>query len=65
MTAGRVVLAAVGAVAVAVVAKKRLRRAVDAYRKTVAAGSKPIEGVGTAVAAFVGLVPGGPVNAPP
>jgi phage tail sheath protein FI len=28
------------------------------------AGARPIEGVGTAVAAFVGLAPGGPVNVP-
>ena len=27
-------------------------------------GSKPIEGVGTSIAAFVGLAPGGPVNTP-
>ena len=26
--------------------------------------SKPIEGVGTSIAAFVGLAPGGPVNTP-
>src|SRR3954471_18631926 len=26
--------------------------------------NKPIEGVGTAVAAFVGLAPGGPINTP-
>jgi uncharacterized protein len=30
----------------------------------VPSASKPIEGVGTAVAAFVGLAPGGPVNTP-
>ena len=37
---------------------RRLRRG-DARRR-----SKPIEGVGTSVAAFVGLAPGGPVNTP-
>jgi phage tail sheath protein FI len=34
------------------------------YVEEVSSGSKPIEGVGTAVAAFVGLTPGGPVNKP-
>ena len=34
------------------------------YVEEVPSGSKPIEGVGTAVAAFVGLAPGGPVNIP-
>jgi phage tail sheath protein FI len=32
------------------------------YVEEVPSASKPIEGVGTAVAAFVGLTPGGPVN---
>jgi phage tail sheath protein FI len=32
------------------------------YVEEVSGGKKPIEGVGTAVAAFVGLAPGGPVN---
>ena len=54
------------AVAVYVVATKggreRLKRAREAYAKEVAAGARPIEAVGTAVAAFVGLAPGGPVN---
>ena len=44
--------------------RQRLKRARDAYGKAVASGSKPIEGIGTAVAAFVGLAPGGPVNTP-
>ena len=39
--------------------RNRVRLAVDAYRKAVASGAKPIEAVGTAVAAFVGLVEGG------
>ncbi len=34
------------------------------YLEEVTSGSKPIEGVGTSVAAFVGLAPGGPVNTP-
>lgn len=34
------------------------------YVEEVEAGSKPIEGVGTAVAAFLGMAPQGPVNQP-
>ncbi len=34
------------------------------YVEEVSSGSKPIEGVGTAVAAFIGLTPGGPINTP-
>jgi phage tail sheath protein FI len=34
------------------------------YVEEVPSGNKPIEGVGTAVAAFVGLAPGGPINTP-
>jgi uncharacterized protein len=34
------------------------------YVEEVPAQSKPIEGVGTSVAAFVGLAPGGPLNTP-
>jgi phage tail sheath protein FI len=34
------------------------------YVEEVPSANKPIEGVGTAVAAFVGLAPGGPVNKP-
>jgi hypothetical protein len=41
--------------AIAAQAKKRARRARDAYVKEVSAGSKPIEAVGTAIAAFVGF----------
>jgi hypothetical protein len=56
------------AVAVYAVATKsgreRLKRAQEAYSQSIASGAKPIEGVGTAVAAFVGLAPGGPVNSP-
>ena len=48
---GRILLG-LGAI---VVVAQRLSRARDAYNQAVARGSKPIEGVGTAVAAFVGL----------
>ena len=34
------------------------------YVEEVASGSRPIEGVGTSVAAFVGLAPNGPLNTP-
>src|SRR5580700_1745149 len=34
------------------------------YMQEVPSGSKPIEGVGTAVAAFVGLAQDGPINEP-
>ncbi|MER7789717.1 phage tail sheath subtilisin-like domain-containing protein [Streptomyces sp. NPDC097640] len=34
------------------------------YVEEVASGSRPIEGVGTSVAAFVGLAPRGPLNTP-
>ncbi|MFE1715931.1 phage tail sheath family protein, partial [Streptomyces sp. NPDC058728] len=34
------------------------------YVEEVAGGSRPIEGVGTSVAAFVGLAPHGPLNEP-
>jgi hypothetical protein len=55
----RLVLVGAGALAVVVAAKKRRRR-----QRNLASGSKPIEGVGTSVAAFVGLAPGSPVNTP-
>lgn len=41
---------------------KRLPHAQSAYRRAVASGARPIEAVGTAVAAFVGLAPGGPLK---
>jgi hypothetical protein len=47
-----------GVVVVTVAAKKakgRAKRAVAVYVEEVSSGSKPIEAVGTAVAAFVGL----------
>lgn len=34
------------------------------YVEEIPSANKPIEGVGTAIAAFVGLAPGGPVNKP-
>lgn len=34
------------------------------YVEEVSSGNKPIEGVATSVAAFVGLLPGGPINRP-
>ena len=42
----------------------RGRRAQAVYKKEIASGARPIEAVGTAVAAFVGLAPGGPVDRP-
>ena len=63
--AAKVVVLALAVYAVATESgRERLKRAQEAYRKAVASGSKPIEGVGTAIAAFVGLAPGGPVNTP-
>ena len=53
-------LAGVGVVVVAVAAKKAKKRGYQAaavYVEEIASGSKPIEGVGTAIAAFVGLAP--------
>jgi phage tail sheath protein FI len=34
------------------------------YIEEVPSGSRPLEGVGTAIAAFVGLGPEGPLNTP-
>ncbi|MGH2900371.1 MAG: phage tail sheath family protein, partial [Solirubrobacteraceae bacterium] len=34
------------------------------YVEEIPAAQKPLEGVSTSVAAFVGLAPGGPVNTP-
>jgi hypothetical protein len=45
------------AVAVARKAKKRARRARAVYVEEVSSGARPIQAVGTAVAAFVGIVP--------
>jgi hypothetical protein len=43
---------------------KRLPHAQRAYRKAVSSGARPIEAAGTAVAAFIGLAPGGSVDSP-
>jgi hypothetical protein len=51
---------AVAAAAVAKKAGKRARRARGVYMEEVSSGAKPIEAVGTAVAAFVGLAPAPP-----
>lgn len=40
----------------------RAKQARDAYVAEVSSGNKPIEGVATAVAAFVGLLPSGPIQ---
>ena len=53
-------LAGIGVVVLAVAAKKAKKRgyrAAAVYIEEVSSGSKPIEAVGTAVAAFVGLAP--------
>jgi hypothetical protein len=47
-------LVGIGVVVVAVAAK-RARRARKAYADAVSSGSRPIEAVGTSIAAFVGL----------
>ena len=52
------------AVAFVVKFTDRGRRAQAVYKKEVASGARPIEAVGTAVAAFVGLAPGGPLDSP-
>ena len=63
--AAKVVVLAVAVYALATKSgRERLKRAQEAYRKEVAAGAKPIQAVGTAIAAFVGLAEGGPVNTP-
>lgn len=56
----------VAAAAVVVVAmrSKRGRRARKVYAEEVSSGARPIEAVGTAVAAFVGLAPGTPETPP-
>ena len=43
---------------------ERGRRARKVYAEEVAAGARPINAVGTSIAAFVGLAPGGPINTP-
>ena len=34
------------------------------YVEEVESGARPIEGVGTSIAAFIGLAPGGPLDSP-
>jgi phage tail sheath protein FI len=34
------------------------------YVEEAESGSRPIEGVGTSIAAFIGLAPGGPLDSP-
>ena len=54
---------AIGAVTTAS-GRERVKRARKAYSDAIASGARPIEGVGTAVAAFVGLADEGPSNVP-
>lgn len=51
----KVVRRVVLAVVVGAVLAQRLPRAIDAYRRELSGGARPIQGVATAVAAFVGL----------
>jgi phage tail sheath protein FI len=39
-------------------------RSPGVYVEEVSSGTRPLEGVGTAIAAFVGLAPGGPFDSP-
>lgn len=56
-------LVAVGAVIA--IRSKRGRRARKVYVEEVASGARPIEAVGTSIAAFVGLAPESPPPPPP
>ena len=63
--AATVVAIALGVYAVATKGgRKRLQRARGAYMEEVSSGSKPIEGVGTAIAAFVGFAESGTFDKP-
>ena len=44
--------------------RERLKRARETYTEEVASGAKPIEAVGTAIAAFVGLADDGNIDTP-
>jgi hypothetical protein len=44
--------------------RKRAKRARKVYVEEVAAGARPINAVGTSIAAFIGSAPGGPVDTP-
>ncbi len=39
-------------------------RSPGVYVEEVSSGTRPLEGVGTAIAAFIGLAPGGPLDSP-
>lgn len=57
----RLAVTAVGAALVIVAAKKgkkRVKAATSVYVEEVSSGARPIQAVGTAIAAFVGLAPG-------
>jgi hypothetical protein len=58
---GRLAVVAVGAALVVVVAakkgKKRVKAAASVYVEEVSSGARPIEAVGTSIAAFVGFAP--------
>ena len=57
---GRIAVIGFAAAAVVVAAKKgkkRVKAATSVYVEEVSSGARPIEAVGTAVAAFVGLAP--------
>lgn len=67
MTARSVALVAAGATAVVLASKKgrkRVQRSVDIYVEELSSGSRPLDAVGTSIAAFIGLAPGGPINVP-
>ena len=56
----KLAILAIGVYAVATEGgRERLKRAREAYSKAVASGARPIEAVGTSIAAFVGLAEGG------
>ena len=58
---GRLAVVVVGAALVAVAAKKgkkRVKAAKRRYVEEVSSGARPIEAVGTSIAAFVGFAPG-------
>ena len=57
---GRLAVVALGAALVVVAAKKgkkRVKAAAGVYVEEVSSGARPIEAVGTSIAAFVGLAP--------
>jgi hypothetical protein len=54
---GLLAVAVVGVAAVARKAKRRAQRAKAVYVEEVSSGARPIQAVGTAIAAFVGLAP--------